>query len=188
MIEYFLFCADERPVEIAELSDVLRQAGWNLRVVRNLWAEAGDLQLVEQGPLEDSHITLGWTSDFREATNIEKAILDSDRKSLEEWSLEWQLGLVNWMIRPNFDLAKHSEFGSLENAREQMGDVYADHLAITKQQLIAFNCPELEFASTIMGAVVMLRRGIIEDPQMALCIPAPKNVAELASYLDKLDG
>lgn len=183
MIEYFLFCADDRPLQIAELATTLRDVNWSLHVARN-WFVSEGIQLAQDGPLSNDDVTLGWPNDSQLATDFAAAVSCGNRKQVDEWIYDCQIGSGMWAAQLPFAFAEHGEFDSLDNAREQMGGQYVDHLSRSKVMYQVTNCPHMEFTAIIMGAAALLRKGMIEDPQLGLSIPAPDGVSQLTTYLD----
>lgn len=182
MIEYFVFCEDVRPMQIADLAAASQDAGWSLRVARN-WLAPDGFQLIDDGNLDHDDVTIGWPNDSGLASDFDAALSHGDRKRLDDWIYNYQLGCAMWSIQVPFTFAEHSEFESLDDAREQMGDQYADCLQKTRCMYLVTNCPHMEFTAIAMGAVAILRNGIIEDPQSGSSIPAPEKLSELSTFL-----
>ena len=187
MIEFFLFCADDRRLPVAEIMSTLRDAGWSLRVARN-WLGSDGFQLIDDGYLDTNDVTIGWPNDSDLASEFDTALSRGDRKQLDKWICDYQLGYAMWAFQSPYNFTEHSEFGSVEDAREQMGEQFADHLAQTKCMYLVTNCPHMAFTAIVLGAAAMLRNGMIEDPQMGSCIPAPRNASELSIFLETWTG
>ena len=182
MIEYFIYTIEPVPIDIAPLSRILRQAGWVTHTLRG-WLD-GLVEDVTQGTLQDHDSTIGYSEADPRSHAFERAITERDMPSLEQWVDDGQLAYLMWSTRA-FNFAEHSEFESLESARDQMGNHYADFVSQASRQYIVTNCTAFEFAASAMGAVALLATGLVEDPQIGICIPAPANVSEVADFLAK---
>jgi hypothetical protein len=184
MIEYFLFCADDQLIDLSTLVATVNGAGWSLHVLRN-WFGSDALQLVADGVLQEGDAMCGWPQNADLASKFDAGLRAHDRKQLKDWIYNSQIGFAIWAIDSPFQFATHAEFESLDDAREQMGDRYADHLNRTKCRYVVTNCPDMEFTAIIMGTIAFLRDGMVEDPQLGVCIAAPSSTSELPTYLQR---
>jgi hypothetical protein len=183
MIEFFIYTIEPAPIDVAALSRTLRQAGWVTHTLRG-WLGGTPVEVVTHGTLRDDDSIIGYREADTRSHAFELAIAERDMPKLKQWVYDGQLGYAMWSTRA-FKFSEHSEFESLEVARDQMGNQYADFLNRASRQYIVTNCIEPEFAASAMGAVALLATGLIEDPQAGICIPAPANVSEVADFLTK---
>ena len=183
MIEYFIYTKEAAPVDVPAFERTLREAGWVAHVLRG-WLGSAGLEPVTIGELRDDDSTIGYRSDHPLADEFQHAIHERELSKLEQWVRVDQLGYAMW-FSSEFSLAEHMEFESLADAREQMGDDYADFLQGSKRHYIVTNCNDPEFGAAAMGAVAFLRDGLIEDPQSGISIPSPASVSDLADFLSQ---
>lgn len=185
MIEYSVFCADNRPLPFPDLAATLGEAGWSVRFVRD-WLGPEEFYLVESGDLADGDTMIGWLRGNALSLQFDDALRAGDRQKIKHWIFnEPQLGKAMWSIDSPFVFDEHSGFDSLDDAREVMGDQYADHLARTTCMYHVDACPLFEFTAVVMGAAALLRDGMAEDPQEGIAVFPPSNVAGLANFIDE---
>lgn len=183
-LDYYVFCADDRPISIVELAAMLGDAGWSLRVVRD-WLGPEGFHVVEDGGLTPNDLTIGWLTDDALSPRFDAALRAGDREQIECWFRDFQLGKAMWSIKTPFDFDEHADWESLADAREQMGDQYANHLARTTRMYHAMYPPLMEFTAVIMGAVALLRDGMVEDPQNGSYVFPPSTASDLARFLEQ---
>jgi hypothetical protein len=183
VIEFFIYTLDEEPIDIGKLKSTLHDVGWTTHVLRGWLGQAG-AEIVKGGALQDDDSTIGYRNSELNSSLFQRAVTDADLPQLREWVNDSRMGYAMWMSRP-FTFAEHSEFESLDDAREQMGDEYADCLSRAKRQYIVTNCIDPEFGAAAMGAVAFLAKGIVEDPQLGISISAPSNVSVVADFLSQ---
>lgn len=184
MIEYFIYAKDATQVDIASLKQTMREAGWIVHVVRG-WLGAGGFDLLSTGQLQDEDSTFGWRKENPMSSQFEVALSRRDRPSLESWTYDGRIGYAMWTACRPFEFGNHSQFESVDDARAQMGEAYAKHVSKTQCMYVVTNCPEMEFAATVMGAVALMKNGLIEDPQMGTSILPPKAASQLANFLEQ---
>ena len=62
------------------------------------------------GNLDNDDVTIGWPNDSGLASDFDSALSRGDRKQLDEWICDYQLGFAMWAIQSPFRLAEHAEF------------------------------------------------------------------------------
>jgi hypothetical protein len=182
MIEYFIYTVDERPVEISALKGALYEAGWSMYAIRN-WYDRERLELVTDGELQDGDWTIAHRNGDPLSTDVERALADKDVRALEKWIDLSLISFATWSSE-EFSLEK-SGIESLDDVREQMGDMVADFFTKARGQYTVQHGIDPEFGAAGLGAVAMLRTGIVIDPQLGLVLKAPASVSEVARFIDQ---
>jgi hypothetical protein len=186
MIEYFIYTVDEAPVDIAAIVDSLRESGWSTYIVRDRYDHARQ-RVVSDGQLQSGDWIIAHRLDDVLAAEVRQVLGAKDLSSIAQWIDDGTVSFATWEIR-EFHFDSHSEFESMDDARLQMGDDYANFLSRAKRKFIVEHGVDPEFGAAALGAVAMLANGIVEDPQLGKVFSAPANQSEVARYIDRWPG
>ncbi len=181
MTEYLLFCTDGKAPDIKEVQEALGKVGWTFRAARD-WMGGEGFDPIGEGAVEKDDVLLGWPVKDEMEKDFEKAVAAGDRKQLDQWVAATKLGAVLWSSCVPFDFNAHAPVESLKDAKKLRGKAYADHLEKTKAMYIVTNCAKPEFNALVLGAIALLKDGVIEDPARGPLIQAPADTKELKGF------
>lgn len=186
MFEYFLYATKPEMPDVTHIVQTAQRANWSVKIARN-WQDWGSYSLIETGPFQIDDVTIGWPHNTYIATSadIERAVVSHNRERIEELIRLFELGNASWITDYPFVVQSHLEFDGIEDARRQMGDAYAAHIAKTKRKYTIFDCQHGNFFRLIGGVMAILTEGMIEDPQSALCAFPPPRAETLAESCNK---
>jgi len=180
VIEHFVYSTSSDPPQIEDISRFAQIAAWDVRVLRD-WRDWSTFDLVNDGPLLSDDVTIGWwhKSQLARPVEIDKAVSNKEKDRIEELLRLFELGSATWIVDHPFDIVRHLEFDGLDDAAEQMGDLYANHVAESETKCTIIYCDNFQFLRLIAGVVAQLTGGMIEDPQSAAFAFPPQNPAML---------
>ena len=194
MIEYFLYTTQLEPPAIEAIRETAAQAGWHILVARD-WENWGSFTVIDQGPLQDGDVTVGWMFRWPDdliddgtppaPPDVEDALATHKRDRIDALIRLFEIGAATWFVDRPFDLQAHLEFDGVDDARIQMGDAYADHLLKSRCKYTLAYCPNCGFNNLVMGTIAMLTEGMLEDPMSAVCAFPPKDANQLARLVRK---
>jgi hypothetical protein len=194
MNEYFLYATQLEPPLIEAIRENAALAGWKLLVARD-WKDWSSYSLIDRGYLQNNDLTVGWMFRWPEGLlddgtppaprDVEDALQTRDRERIEELIRLFEIGAASWIVDRPFEIGSHLEFGTIQDARNRMGNAYADHVQKAKCKYTVLNCEHAGFQRLVMGCVASLTDGILEDPMSAVAAFPPKDPRQLAALVAK---
>jgi hypothetical protein len=162
-VELFAYSDDPSPVAIPELVAACGEQGYECRVIR------GDSQPLTEGHLLSDDAIVGWRPSFFENRAAQKAATAGDWKAIGKLEERDAMGACVLEIWDEPD-----QYNDPDELRD-LEEVYGSEYVMTRRSsrvrwyirlAAGRNVMSVELAETVLRALLALRGGMFEDPQL----------------------